>query len=66
MPKIRTRKSAAKRVRVTGTGKVMLRHANKSHLLTYKSAKRKRRLAQDSPASRGDTKVIKRMVPYAN
>jgi large subunit ribosomal protein L35 len=64
MPKMRTRKSAAKRTRVTGTGKIMLRHAGKSHLLTHKSAKRKRSLGQDSVASKGTAKAVRRMVPY--
>jgi large subunit ribosomal protein L35 len=64
MPKIRTRKAAAKRVKITGTGKVMLRHAYKSHLLTHKSAKRKRALRHDSVASKGNTKAVQRMVPY--
>ena len=63
MPKIRTRKAAAKRIKITGTGKVMLRRSHKSHLLTRKSAKRKRRLALDSVASKADTKAARRMVP---
>ena len=65
MPKIRTRKSAAKRIKVTGTGKVMLRRPNKSHLLTRKSAKRKRRLATAAVASKADANTAKRMAPYA-
>ena len=65
MPKIRTRKAAAKRIKITGTGKVMLRRAQKSHLLTHKSAKRKRRLATASVASKADSKTAKRMVPFA-
>jgi large subunit ribosomal protein L35 len=65
MPKIRTRKAAAKRIKVTGTGKVMLRRAHKSHLLTHKTAKRKRRLGADIVASKADSKAAKRMAPYA-
>jgi large subunit ribosomal protein L35 len=61
---MRTRKAAAKRVKITATGKVMLRRPHKSHLLTHKSAKRKRRLAQDTTASNAATKAVKRMVPY--
>jgi len=44
MPKIKTRRSAAKRVKVTATGKVKHWHPNKGHILTKKSRKRKRRL----------------------
>jgi large subunit ribosomal protein L35 len=64
MPKIRTRKAAAKRIKVTGTGKVVLRHPNKSHLLTHKTAKRKRRLGAPGIASRADSKAARRMAPY--
>jgi len=65
MPKIRTRKAAAKRIKITGTGKVVLRRSGKSHLLTRKTAKRKRRLATASLASKADAKAAKRMAPYA-
>ena len=44
MPKMKTRKSMAKRVQRTGTGQLRIRHAYASHNLTRKSAKRKRRL----------------------
>lgn len=64
MPKIRTRKSASKRLRVTGSGKLMARHAYNSHLLTRKSAKRKRRLHQDLVLSSANEKQAKRMAPY--
>lgn len=44
MPKMKTRKSMAKRIQRTGTGRLRIRHAFASHNLTRKSAKRKRRL----------------------
>jgi large subunit ribosomal protein L35 len=45
MPKLKTRKAAAKRFKVTGTGKIKRRQQNRSHLLEHKSPARKRRLA---------------------
>ena len=44
MPKMKTRKSMAKRIQTTASGRLRIRHANASHYLTRKSAKRKRRL----------------------
>ena len=45
MPKMKTHKGTKKRVKVTGTGKFMLRHSGKSHILTKKSKKRKKKPA---------------------
>ena len=64
MPKMRTRKSAAKRLTVTGSGKVRYRRAGKSHLLTHKSPRRKRALEVPGTLTRGTAKVAKRMLPY--
>ena len=44
MPKLKTKRSAAKRFKVTGTGKLMKMKANKNHILNKKTTKRKRRL----------------------
>ncbi len=44
MPKVKTKSSAKKRFKVTGTGKIARKHAFKSHILTKKSKKRKRKL----------------------
>ena len=44
MPKMKTNRAAAKRMRKTGTGKIKRMRANKSHILTKKDRKRKRRL----------------------
>ena len=65
MPKMKTHKGAAKRFRVTGTGKVRRNKAFKSHILTKKTSKRKRHLQKDAVLSRADAKVVERMLPYA-
>jgi len=62
MPKMKTNKSAAKRFKVTGGGKVRRRQANKSHILTKKTAKRKRHLTQPELVSKADEKRIKRLI----
>ncbi len=58
MPKMKTHRGAAKRFKKTGTGKIVARHAYHSHLLTSKSAKRKRKLRKSSTLSSGDAKRI--------
>ena len=63
MPKMKTHKGAAKRFSVTGSGKVKRSKAYKSHILTKKTSKRKRRLRQDGIiATVGDTKRMKRLI----
>ena len=62
-PKLKTQKTAAKRVRRTGTGKLRIRHAYKSHLLTRKSSARLRRLRRPGFVSSGDRKQLERLVP---
>jgi large subunit ribosomal protein L35 len=64
MPKLRSHKSAAKRLRFTATGKAMGRHGFKSHLLTRKSSTRKRRLRRPLEVSAGDARRVNRMLPY--
>lgn len=63
MPKIKTRKAAAKRFRVTGNGKLMRRKAYKNHLLQHKSATRKRRLSKASPVHENDAENVRLMLP---
>ncbi|MCL2819153.1 MAG: 50S ribosomal protein L35 [Actinomycetia bacterium] len=60
MPKMKTHKGAAKRVRVTKNGKLMRGKAYTSHILTKKSPKRKRNFRKEGPISAADTKMIKR------
>jgi large subunit ribosomal protein L35 len=65
MPKLKTHKGAAKRFRVTGTGKVKRGHSHARHILTKKDAKRKRNLDIDVIMSPADSKVVvKKMLPY--
>jgi large subunit ribosomal protein L35 len=62
MPKMKTRRSAAKRFRKSGSGVLRRRRAFSSHILTKKSRKRKRRLRKPTNVSRADTKRVKRML----
>ena len=63
MPKMKTNRAAAKRVRRTGSGKLRRMRAYKSHILTKKSTKRKRRLRKATLISKGDRKRFLRMLP---
>lgn len=65
MPKMKTHRGAAKRFKVTGSGKIKKNHAFKSHILEKKSAKRKRQLRHSAVISDSDTKRVKRMLPYS-
>ena len=60
MPKLKTRKGMADRVRVTRNGKLIRKHAWKSHLLEHKSAKRKRAFRQDEHVAPADAKQVRR------
>jgi large subunit ribosomal protein L35 len=62
MPKMRTHKGAAKRFKLTGTGKIKRAKAFKSHILEKKSPKRKRNFRQDSLVHTSDEKVIKKQL----
>ncbi len=65
MPKIKTKKSAAKRFRVTGSGKVKKKNTNTRHLLSNKSTKSKRQARGTTIVEGlGDLKRIKKMMPY--
>ena len=64
MPKIKTHKAAAKRYRVTGTGKVRFSHVGRRHILTKKSTKRKRGMRQGAYATPANNAVAKRLVLY--
>ncbi len=65
MPKMKTRKAAAKRYRVTGTGKVMFKKQGLRHILTKKTTKRKRNLRAAGVLSDVEAKKVKVMLPYA-
>jgi large subunit ribosomal protein L35 len=62
MPKMKTHKGAAKRFKITGSGKIRRRHAYKSHLLKKKTAKRKRRLRTEAAVSKIDTKKVRQLL----
>jgi len=64
MPKIKTKKSAAKRFKVTGTGKLKRNKAYKSHILTKKSPKRKRNLRKSTITDVTNVKNMKKILPY--
>ena len=63
MPKMKTKKSAAKRFKKTGSGKIMYNKCGNRHLSTKKSSKRKRRLRKDTVLSKAMTKRTKKMIP---
>ena len=64
MQKMKTSKSAAKRFKVTGTGKLKRAKAYKSHILTKKSTKRKRNLRQAAITDATNVKNMKKILPY--
>jgi large subunit ribosomal protein L35 len=62
MPKMKTSKTAAKRFKITGTGRVRRQQAMRQHLFEKKSSTRTRRLAGDVDVHSGDEKKIKRLL----
>lgn len=65
MTKLKTRKAASKRYKITGTNNFLRRHAFKGHLLMKKSNKQKRKLSQVICVNFNDVKSIKLMLPYS-
>ncbi|MCL1787073.1 MAG: 50S ribosomal protein L35 [Defluviitaleaceae bacterium] len=65
MPKLKTKKAAAKRFKITGTGKFKHQKANKTHILTNKSAKRKMGLRQMGMVDKTNEHAVRQMLPYA-
>lgn len=64
MPKLKTRRATAKRFRLTASGKLRRAKAFRSHLMTHRSSKRKRRLRRSDLVSPADQERIKRLLPY--
>ena len=64
MPKIKTNRAAAKRFKRTGTGKYLYNRSYHSHILTTKSAKRKRGLRKQRVVDGTNMKALRRMLPY--
>ncbi len=65
MPKIKTRRAAAKRFKKTGSGEFKRSKAFKSHILEKKTHKRKRNLRKAALVSKSDHKRISRLLPHA-
>lgn len=64
MPKLKTHRGAAKRFKLTGTGKMKYQRAGKSHLLTHKTRSRKRHLKSPGWVSKANRQSVKRLLPY--
>lgn len=64
MPKMKTRKSAAKRYKLTGTGKIKYKKQGLRHILTKKNSKRKRNLRTSGILSEVETKKARKLLPY--
>ena len=64
MPKLKTHKGAAKRFRKTASGRFKRGKSHARHILTKKTAKRKRNLDIDTYVSEGDQKRVEKMLPY--
>ena len=64
MPKMKTHRGAAKRIKKSGTGKLQRNHAFHSHILTKKSQGRKAVLGSEVEVSKADRKALKKMLPY--
>lgn len=65
MPKLKTKSSAKKRFKITGTGKIKRKRAYKRHILTKKETKQKRRLSHSVLVKKMDENNIRLMLPYA-
>lgn len=64
MPKMKTHRGAKKRFRFTATGKIMRARAYKGHLLSHKTAKRKRRLRQQTLVNVTEVRRLRKLLPY--
>ncbi|MGD0715815.1 MAG: 50S ribosomal protein L35 [Gaiellaceae bacterium] len=62
MPKVKTRRAAKKRFKVTATGRLLRRATMRGHKLEKKSSKRKRAFGRDFEVAPGDTKALKKML----
>ncbi len=64
MPKIKTNRGAAKRFKITGSGKIVRNKAFASHILTKKSTKRKRNLRKSGLVDSANLRSVNRLIPY--
>ncbi|MGD8254981.1 MAG: 50S ribosomal protein L35 [Syntrophobacterales bacterium] len=65
MPKMKSNRGAAKRFKTTGSGKLRRSKAFRSHIMTKKSAKRKRNLRKSGLVDPTNARAVRRMLPYA-
>ena len=65
MPKLKTRKSLAKRMKITKNKKMLRPKAGRRHLLSAKKSKRKRNLRRESQMLKGERQLVRRAMPYA-
>ena len=65
MPKLKTKKGAAKRFKITKHGKVKMTKANRRHILTSKPGKRKRQLRRSTILTHADEARIRALMPYS-
>jgi large subunit ribosomal protein L35 len=64
MPKMKTKRGAAKRFRLSATGKIKRSRAFKRHILTSKTTKRKRHLDMEALVNKADMRRVREMLPY--
>jgi len=64
MPKIKTHRGAAKRLKLTGSGKFKMTKANRRHILTSKSSKRKRHLRAPEMVAKAHENNLRKLLPY--
>ena len=65
MPKLKTKSGAAKRFRISSSGRIKRTQANLRHILTKKTTKRKRHLRGTTEVHSGDRRAVRLMMPYA-
>jgi len=63
MPKIKTRKAAAKRFQIKKSGKIMRRHSRLRHILEWKTSRQRRKLKRKSVLSKADERRVREMIP---
>ena len=65
MPKLKTNRGAAKRFKVTGSGKIKRNNSHRRHILTKKTTKRKREMRHSSFVSDADLGPVRKLLPYS-
>ena len=65
MPKLKTNRGAAKRFKVTGTGKIKRNNSHRRHILTKKTTKRKREMRHSTFVSDADLGPVRKLLPYS-